>query len=152
MYPHSADHPDLTDVGSPRTKKSSHEAGESDVPTTLKTKEARPKKLANMELSDFLIKHQIKRETELFAIAKERKKDGKVDLDNFLFSKSTKFINELIEKTWKMEVASEEVEREKKSRIDIIHDKINGNCSPGCDKQEQSSSVCLCGYSSRPVS
>ena len=62
---HSAGDPDLTDVGAKRTKNSSqsyrqsrervHEPDETDAPAASKTKEAKPPKLTNMEVSDFLI-------------------------------------------------------------------------------------------------
>ena len=141
---HSNGHPDLSDVGSPRTKKSTkayrqsrkraHEVDEENTASPAKSKSAKPRRLSNLDVSDFLVKHNIKGDTELFAIAKERKDEGQMDLANFILSKSSKYLNELIEKTWKMQMASENLERKRKSRMDILHEKLTNDCTPGCEK------------------
>ena len=58
-----------------------------------------------MDASEFMVKKNIKSKTELFAIADEHKKSGKKDLANFVLSRSTKALIDLLEKTWKMESA-----------------------------------------------
>ena len=85
-------------------------------------------------MSDFLVKHGIKNETERFAASKCRKDQGQVDLANFVLSKSSKVLSELIEKTWKMQRASEDLERKQKSRIDIVHEQLKEDCQTGCNK------------------
>ena len=49
-----------------------------------------------------MVENNIKSETKLFAIADEQKKTGKKDLANFLLSRSTKAISDLLENTRKM--------------------------------------------------
>ncbi|CAB3978629.1 Hypothetical predicted protein [Paramuricea clavata] len=99
----SIGHPDLSEVGSQKTKNSSkadresrkraHKLEEDDtVPS--KQKLSKPRRLTNVDVSDFLVKHGIKRDTELFAAAKERKDEGQIDLANFILSKSSKPVND----------------------------------------------------------
>ena len=141
---HSLGHPHLSEVGSPKTKnatkayresrKRAIESDEGNVEMPIKQKRSKPRRLTNMEVSDFLVKHNIRRDTELFALAKERKDEGQMDVANFIMSKSSKVLNELIDKTWKMQTANEKLEREKKSRMDILREKLADDCSPGCNK------------------
>ena len=53
---------------------------------------------------------------------------------NFVLSKSSMVLNELIDKTWKMETANENIYRETKSRMEILREKLGEDCCPGCDK------------------
>ena len=55
-------------------------------------------------------------------------------LTNFILTKSSKVLNDIIQKTWKMQTASECLQREKKSRMDILRGKMSEGCSLGCDK------------------
>ncbi|CAB3996967.1 hypothetical protein DSY43_02735 [Paramuricea clavata] len=141
---HSIGHPDLSEVGSPKTKNSTkayresrkraHKLGEEKDTMPCKQKSSRPKRLTNVEVSDFLVKHKIKRDTELFAVAKVRKDQGQMDMANFILSKSSSVLNELIDKTWKMQTANEDLQRKKKSRMEILCERLSEDCSPGCDK------------------
>ena len=49
-----------------------------------------------------MFENNIKSETELFVIADEQKKAGKKDLENFVLSRPTKAISDLLENTRKM--------------------------------------------------
>lgn len=140
---HSVGHPDLSEAGSPKTKSSTKAYRESrkrareleeNAAMPCKRPTSKPRRLTHVEVSDFLIKHNIMRDTEMFAIAKERKDEGQMDLANFVLSKSSKVLNELIDKTWKMQKANENLQREKKSRMDILRENMSGDCSPGCEK------------------
>ena len=93
------------------------------------------RRLSNLEVGEFLIQNNIKRDTELFAVANSRKKEGQKDLANFILSKSTKAVNDLIENTWRMHNASAQLEREKVSRMELIYESFKGDCVEGCDGQ-----------------
>ena len=94
----------------------------------------KPRRLTNVEVSDFLVKQNIKRDTELFAAAQKRKDEGQLDLANFVLSNSSKVLNELIAKTWKMQTASANLDREQKARMDILREQLSEDCCPGCNK------------------
>ena len=53
-----------------------------------------------MNVSEFMIRNNIKSETKLFAIADEQKNAGKNDLANFVLSSSTKGLSDLLENIW----------------------------------------------------
>ena len=61
------------------------------------------------------------------------KRVGKKDLANFVLSRSTKSLQELIENTWKMESAQAQLTRQKQLRIDIIRKAAVTTCVDGCN-------------------
>ena len=67
------------------------------------------KRLTNLDVSEFLIKHNIKSDTALFAKAHEQKEAGKKDLAQFVMSHSSKSLQDVIQNTWKMHTSSEKV-------------------------------------------
>ena len=69
------------------------------------------KKLSNSKVADFIVEKQIKSETELLAIANEQRKEGKKDLADFVLSRNSKRLNDLIKQTWKKKEASSTLQR-----------------------------------------
>lgn len=147
---HSASHPNLKDIASPKTKASTlayrenrkqkrkNDCSSSPTSSLLSSEnqkeKKKPRRLSNMDVSDFLIENKIKNTTELYAVAKKRKNEGEKDLATFVLSRSSKSITELIENSWKMENASNVLERNKISRIDLMRQKGQEPCIDGCDK------------------
>jgi len=145
---HSAGHPNLTLVGSPRTKacinayrtkrKSTNNTSaptlNSEAGPSSSTSAATPKrsKLTNLEVSDFIINNRIRSKTELYAMAQTRKQQGECDLAIFLFSRPEKTICELIEKSWLLNSASADMLSENTSRMEKIEDAARGNCEENC--------------------
>ena len=72
---------------------------------SLKSKKAK-RRLSNLDVSDYIVKHAIHNQTELFAHAETRKQEGEVDLETFLFTLSEKSLSELIDKTWLLKTAN----------------------------------------------
>ena len=58
------------------------------------------KTVKTKSLEDFMIKNNIKSETKLFAIADEQKMAGKEDIANFVLSRLTKALSDLLENIW----------------------------------------------------
>ncbi len=147
---HSEDHPDLAAIGSPKTKactkavrRRSKTSGESsnanELPSTsgatlaAPSRNKRPRRLSNLDVSEVLLKNNIKRDVELLALAKEQKAEGKQDLAEFVLGKSEKGLQELITTTWKMDEAKSSIEREKRPRMATIKREAEGDCVEGCD-------------------
>ena len=142
---HSIGHPDLKDISSSKTSKSTAayrqsrkraQTAEQEGTASQRQKSTANKKvrrLSNLDVSDFLIKHSIKNTTQLLSMAKTRKDDGQTDLASFVLSRSSKNISELIENTWKMEQAGSELEREACSRIDLLDKARKCDCIEGCN-------------------
>ena len=108
---HGDGHPDLSAIEMPRTTKSteayrasrkakrSASAATATLCATSTPRSGKQKKLCNVDVSDYILKHNVKTYTELFAKAQIRKDEGQYDLTEFLFSRSEKALNELIKKT-----------------------------------------------------
>ena len=119
----SEGHPNLDELGSPRTKschksyaKKRASASNGDNTSSKKKKVS----LSNSDVSDFIIKNNIKNEINLLAVAKIQKDEGKKDLADFILRRNSKTIQELIKQSWKMENACLAIEREKMNHLDLI--------------------------------
>lgn len=156
---HSKDHPNLKEIGSPRTKNSTkayraacaarkrrsaaNEAANVNQPDgasssasgaeSSSSNSKKPKRLSNLDVSDFILEHKITNDTQLFAAANSRKKEGQSDLAGYVLAKNPKSLLELINNTWKLKNANEEIERERKSRMEIIKEAITLECVDGCN-------------------
>lgn len=99
----SENHPNLDEIGSPKTKlcvrayrnkrkaeneqNKSNEQGTSEHKPKKATKNInakKPKRLSNLDVAEFMVTNQIKHSTELFAAANVRKEEGNKDLANFV--------------------------------------------------------------------
>ena len=140
---HSDNHPDLNDIGSPQTKKCMKAYREKckekrnqkeQCKETQQTKSIPQKvrRLSNLDVSEFLIKHNIKSDTELFAKANEQKEAGKKELAHFVMARTTKSLQDVIETSWKMHGASAQLQRKQLPRMDLIRQSANGECIAGC--------------------
>ena len=142
---HSKHHPNLDDVASPRTKKSTQAyrqarksyAQENPTHAAQKKKQKATcrKRLTQFEVSEFLLKNNIRRDTELFYEANKRKEEGQTDLAAFVLSRSSKSLNDLIENTWRMNNAKASIEREKLTRMEILRKCQSESCVDGCDME-----------------
>ena len=139
MVFHSTGHPNLDEIGSPRTKRCQQtyrkrrcEKKSNVADTEAATTSKRRKKLSNLEVAEFIVKHEIKSETELLAVANEQSEEGKKDLAHFVLLCNSKGLHDLIEQTWKMKTASATLQQKKVSRIDLIRKAADGDCSLSC--------------------
>ena len=78
------------------------------------------RRLSNLEVAEFMIKNNIRRSTELYAVANERKAEGDKDLAEFVLSRSSKTLQELIQNTWELENPKANLEQEDTKRMGII--------------------------------
>ena len=145
---HSPGHPNLQEIGSPKTKRGMKQFSENAkrrslssspsneaAPKTCQTSTSEPKKLTNVDVSEFLVSNNIRDQTKLMAIAKDRHSAGEKDLYRFIISRSSKSLSQLIDMTWKINNASSELEREQQSRISILQKHLEQECTAGCDGQ-----------------
>ena len=150
----SEGHPNLNEIGSPRTKhciksyrnKRKQEQNDKQNCSDNKNEQNsenknehnsanknKVKRLSNLDVSEFMVANNIQNPKELFAVANERKNEGSKDLANFVLSRSTKSLSELIENTWQMENAKTQLVREKVSRMEILRAILDSDCVEGCD-------------------
>ena len=88
-----------------------------------------------MEVSDYIVANQVKDYTELPALAKIQKKEGTKELANFILSRSTKVVEELIKNTWLMKNAQAKIDIGRKNRMQLMREAHSSHCVPGCDQQ-----------------
>ena len=77
--------------------------------------------------------NNIKSRKHLLAVADDRSVAGNTDLSHFVYNHSIKSINDLISTTWEMAAASDDVKRQKKSRMEVLQEASGFNCVPGCN-------------------
>jgi hypothetical protein len=143
---HSPGHPNLREIGSPRTKRaftqSSNNAKKKRIASSTNNAEisekilpssSQPKKLSSLEVSEFIVANDIRNDSELMAVAKSRHSEGEKDLYKFIINKSSKSLSELIDTTWKMNDASKNVQRARQSRMAILRVHLEKECLPGCN-------------------
>ena len=159
----SLNHPDLTNAGPPRTtmasmavqakskKKAGHDAGqntsdESDVDhnhaqvstdsdADNTSAKRRKKRMTSYELSEIALAKNIKSRTELLALARQQKLEGKTDIAEFIVNRGAKVVSEVLDTAWEMEHSTDDLERARKSRVQLLHEARQGECTEGCSGQ-----------------
>ena len=134
---HSQGHPNLADAGSPKTKsciqafrqKSSRNRTEKTECPKLK----KPRRLSNLDVHEILLENKIKGKEELFALAREQYEEGKKDLTSFVLSRNSKNLEDLIANTWQIEASKSNLERQQKSRMQLLEAAAQGDCAEGCN-------------------
>lgn len=128
----------------PKTTKASigkkNVRGKADVKTLTKerkkakrTGKMKKKRLTPLDVSNIILKKNIKTETELLALAQEQREQGKTDLVEFILNRSPKVTGDILTTTWEMKGAGEKIARSKKSRIDILQQASRSDCVTGCN-------------------
>ena len=146
---HSPNHPNLEEIGSPKTKNclqsTYHQRRRNRQAATLATapqNDEEPnsnppakkmKKQSNIDVSEFIHKHNIRNQTTFLAVANAQQEEGKKDLANYALSRSKKSLDELIQQTWGMKEAAAVLKRQKAFRIDIIREAAAGTCVENCE-------------------
>ncbi len=75
---------------------------------------------------------ELKKETELLALANAQKEEGKIDLAERVLGKSSKVRNELINSTWGMRDGAKTLERQKMPRMETVQNFLTKDCASGC--------------------
>ena len=70
--------------------------------------------------------------TELHALAQEQRDQGKTDLVEFILNRSPKKLTELIQTTWEMKGAKEKITRSRKTRMQILNEAVESDCTTAC--------------------
>ena len=91
------------------------------------------KRLSNFEFAEIIRSKKIKNNVQLFALANSQREEGKTDLAEFIFNRSTKSINEIMSTVKAMETAEADLERAKLARITILERELLDECVQGCE-------------------
>ena len=144
---HSANHTDLQNIGSPRTKtcmsvnrtknsvirrssenkRSSLEPSKGGPPEKKKSK-----RLTFTDVGEYILDNNIRSYTSLQAIAMRRREEGEKDLFGFLARNTSKNVQDLIERVWSMRDASNKENEVVLSRLEKLSAAGNQECRPEC--------------------
>lgn len=95
-------------------------------------KSKQPKRLTPTDLYDIIIKKNIKTDMELCHLANEEREKENPALATFVLAKDEKRRNSLIATSWKMRTATATLQREAKSRLELLSDCKTLDCVAGC--------------------
>ena len=89
--------------------------------------------MSSYELSEIVVAKRIKTRTELLALAREQKLEGKTDIAEFIINRGSKVVAEILESAWEMEDAQKTLERQRKSRLQLLQEARLGECVENCN-------------------
>ena len=138
-FEESEGHPDLRNYHRPRTSNASVRSVEngkkrtSEAKTSKKkrTKKEKAKRLTAFDVSEVILKNNIKNITQLHACAQQQRDNGKTDLCEFILCKAPRAIKDIIDTTWHMKGAREQLERAKMSRTQLCEKGLMQLCEKG---------------------
>ena len=78
------------------------------------------KRLSAFEVSEIIVKRNIKTLTELQALAFEQKEEGKTYLAEFLLTRTPRAVADILNSAWEIEGAQEKLNHAMNSRMDIL--------------------------------
>ena len=132
-YLQSASHPDLRNA--PQTQEASEKRKATKGKGEKPFKRKRKPRLSTYEVSQIAVDRGIHSRMELLALAKMQKSEGKWDLVEFIANRGYKAVDEAIKIGWDIERAPVVVEREKKSRMELLQAALEADCTLGCNKR-----------------
>ena len=91
----------------------------------------RKKRVTSYELSEIALAKNIKSRTELLALARQQKLEGKTDIAEFIVNRGAKVVSEVLDTAWEMENSIDDLERARKSRVQLLHEARQGECIKG---------------------
>lgn len=90
----------------------------------------RKKSFDALDLSELIVRENIRTKTELLCLAKRQKNEGKRDLALYVVSNIDKCVK-VLATTWEMEAAECTIERSERTRIEILQAALEGICKEG---------------------
>lgn len=79
-----------------------------------------------------IVEKQIKNRTELLTLGKVQKEEGKHDLAEFIVNRGPRVIAEVIKTAWELEAALETLERQRKTRLELLENARERECEEEC--------------------
>ena len=135
-YFESEGHPDLKNA--PQTQEASRariaEIGGNEKRGKKRKRERHPR-LTIYEVSQVAVQKGIKSRLELLSLANQQKKEGKTDLAEFIANRGYKAVEEALRVGWEMEKAPAKLERNQKTRMEILQEFLQEECVSTCNKK-----------------
>lgn len=140
----SIGHPDLSEIGSPRTSKcvraqrSKRKSNDLNQPcssnsTTPSCKLSKPQRLTPLDVAVLICDRGFRNPVELRQLAEEQRREGKKDLAEFCVNRTNQRLEDLFESAWGLRDADSKLEKQMRRRIDIIREAATETCSSWCE-------------------
>ncbi|KAK2562500.1 hypothetical protein P5673_014165 [Acropora cervicornis] len=97
------------------------------------SKQNKRKRMSPFEISQIIMENGITTRTELLAFADEQSGEGKTDIAEFVVNRGSQVVAEVPQKAWELKSAKENLERSRKSRLDILPAASAGDCICDCN-------------------
>ena len=110
------------------------------------SQERKKPRLAKQDVSAFIVDHNLKTATEVYAFAEDRKEAGEHDLSNFILNQGEPKVLQLLSDTWKMKEARAKLLRQSKTRIQLLEEAAEGDCVPGAPSNGNTFSKLVCRF------
>ena len=123
----SEQHPPLSDP--PRTDKAIAEKKKKGKKVISSKK---MKRYSTYDVVEIIRENNITTRTELINLAMTQKKEGKINLAQFIANRGAKVVNEALNLAKEFNEAPEKVSRQRKSRLDILMEAYNSSCLLEC--------------------
>lgn len=111
------------------------EQSDGDNPDESKSKKSgkKRKRVSAYEVSEIILSKGLRNRTELLAFSNQQREEGKTDLAQFIVNRGKKVVNEVIATAWEMESAQRTQERQGKTRIELLRDAYQHECTCNAD-------------------
>ena len=111
------------------------EQTDGDNPDESKSKKSgkKRKRLSAYEVSEIILSKGLRNRTELLAFSNQQREEGKTDLAEFIVNRGKKVVSEVIATAWEMESAQRTQERQGKTRIELLRDAYQHECTCNAD-------------------
>ena len=81
------------------------------------------KRMTSYELAEIVLAKGIKSRTELLALARQQKLEGKTDIAEFIVNRGAKVVSEVLDTAWEMENLTDDLKRARKSSCSMKPDR-----------------------------
>ena len=129
---HSPNHPDLQEV--PRTERAiACKKSKRGTERRKKEKNSARKRLTVYDVTQLIQQKKMKSRLELVCLAVEQQRQGKTDLAEFIANRGNRVVDEALSLAQEFSQAEEKSARLKKTRLEILEECQDQECSEGCE-------------------
>lgn len=132
-YIQSENHPDFCNSEPPQTTRASAAVITHSTSGRGGRRKAKKKTLSVFDVSQIAVKKGIRTKLQLLALAETQKREGKLDLAQFIANRGAKAVDEALRVGWELTEAPNELERQQSSRYELLENAFTGDCVPNCN-------------------
>ena len=92
-------------------------------------------RMTSLQVSEIAEAKSIKTRTELLALARQQKTEGRSDLAEFIMNRLPNVINQIITTTWDMLNAEANLARSEKTRTELLGEVAASGCIENCQNR-----------------